>query len=582
MFSARVNQLAQTSLKAIGVLLCAGVLAGCQANSAPNLSRSGLTSAASFTQARNIAANPFADQLPVVARWNDLLLAAIRNGNSVPTVSSHQLFMLSAAMFDAYAMYTTDSKPFAISDSLRRPVEEHTEKNQQAAVSQAAYQMLIYLFPNYEIANGPFLGYLVSQGLAPTAAVGELPEGIGYASTLATIVARDGDGSFIERNYLAPPDDILSVTYVAKNAGDPESIIGIEGRNFDPNRWQPLRVANGRSVDEFTNPRIDGDDSTSFRTQRFQTSHWLNVKPFALTSNSQFRAEPPPSHGSQENYTDALGSVSTNHEAYLKQVDDVVEFGAKLNEQQKALIEYWSYGPRSESLPGHWNRIAQGVVERDGLTLGESTQLFFALNAALLDAGIAAWDTKRWFDFIRPVSAIRRLNRNETLTGWQGPNRGNGEVSGDQWNPYQNTTIVTPPFPGYVSSHGAFGRAASEVLTLYTLRSVFYDGKTKVSHDINNDGRQDNFGEHVVKTDGLIFADGPERPIALRWASFHEAANQASLSRLYAGTQIQDGVLRGREMGRLVGRQAFCKAQELFDVDTYRKLCSEIQSEAQE
>jgi len=553
--------------RAICVLLFGALLAGCQTGFAPILGGS------STGQTRG--ANPFIGQLPVVAQWNELMLDAVQSGVAIPTISSHQMFMVSAAMYDAYSMYTPDSKPFAMSESLRRPEEEHTEENQQAAVSQAAYQMLIYLYPNHESINGRFRRYLTRLGYAPTSEVGELPEGVGYASTLATIIQREGDDSFIEFNYQVQLSGSTQLSYQPKNAADPQLVNGIEGVEFNPNHWQPLRVASGRSTDEFDNPQIDNSDSSSFREQRFTTPHWQDVVPFALSTRGQFRAEPPPYFGSTQSYTDALGVVSTNEEAYANQLNEVIEIVATLNDEQKGLIEYWANGPRTLTTPGHWNRIAQGLVERDGLSLGESTQLFFALNAAMLDAGIAAWDTKRWYDYIRPISAIRKLRGGETLNGWVGPNRGTSNITAEQWIPRQDLTYVTPPFPGYVSSHSVFSRAASEVLTIYPLSSVFYDSETIVSQDSNGDGAKDNFGEVILDAGGYSLENGPENTVVLQWESFHEAANQAGLSRVYAGTQIQDSNIRGLEMGRRVGRQSFCKAQEFFATDAYRKLCAE-------
>jgi len=560
------------SLKLACITLHAAVTMGCQSGPAPSLD----DEFPGFIQAPRVNVNPFAVQLPVGAQWNELNLAAIRNGTAFPTSTSHQLFMVSAAMYDAYSMYTEKSNPFAMRTKLRRPVEEHTEENRQAAVSQAAYQMLIYLYPNFEFENRFFHRYLTQLGLEPATSIGETPEGIGYSAALAVIVQREGDGSYIQHNYHVPFNRIDLEKHVARNMADPRSKTGINGEDFDPNRWQPLRVANGRSLDEFNNPQIDVTDPLSFQDQRFLAPHWRNVVPFALTTSAQFRALPPPYFGSDEIYKDALGVVSTNEEAYIKQFNEVVENGQNLTDERKVISEYWADGPRTESPPGHWNQIAQGIVERDSLSLGETTQLFFALNAALLDAGIAAWETKHFYDFIRPVSAIRRLHRGKTLQGWIGPNRGVGDIPGEKWIPYQKPTFLTPPFPEYVSGHSAFSRAASEVLTLYTRSGLYYDGTTKISHDIDGDGTADYFGEYNVPVGRLVFENGPEEPVVLRWNTFLEAADQAGRSRIYGGIHIQDSDLRGREMGSQVGRQAFCSAQEYFGEQTYRKLCDEF------
>lgn len=562
------------SLKLTSIAVFGAIIVGCQTGSAKIPGSGVVEQLPGFNQGDKVDVGPFAVKLSVGAQWNELMLAAISDGTAFPTITSHQMFMVSAAMFDAYTMYTEESTPYAMSDRLRRPVEEHIEANKQAAVSQAAYQMLIYLFPNYEAKTGNFRRYLTELGLAAASAVGERPEGVGYAAALAIIIQREGDDSYVEYNYNLPRSARLNqVPYSPTNEADPGSINGIFGSKFDLNHWQPLRVANGTSTDQFQHPKVDLLDPATYRDQRFSTPHWKDVVPFSLVTSAQFRAEPPPLYGSNESYKDALGVVSTNEEAYIRQLDELIEIGQDLTDEQKASVEFWAHGPRSASSPGHWNQIAQGVVERDNLDLGATTQLFFALNAAMLDTGIAVWETKRWYDYIRPVSAIRKLYRGKRLTGWGGPNRGIRDIPGEQWLPYQELTFVTPSFPGYVSSHSAFSRAASEVLTLYTGSGAYFDGETRISHDINGDAVADYFGEHIVVPGQRITEDGPVESIVLRWNTFVEAADDAGRSRLYGGVNISDGDFRGRTMGIEVGRQSFCKAQVYFGSQDYTNFC---------
>ncbi len=86
-----------------------------------------------------------------------------------------------------------------------------------------------------------------------------------------------------------------------------------------------------------------------------------------------------------------------------------------------------------------------------------TVKLFFALGNAEMDAGIAAWYQKYKFDSIRPISAIRNQK-----TGPAGPllarsrTRASGWVDGSQWLPYQHVTVLTPPFPEYISGHSTF------------------------------------------------------------------------------------------------------------------------------
>src|SRR5207302_4567512 len=70
-------------------------------------------------------------------------------------------------------------------------------------------------------------------------------------------------------------------------------------------------------------------------------------------------------------------------------------------------------GPNSETPPGHWNVIANTVSDKLAGTevdrLQRDVKLYFALNAALHDAAIAAWGAKGYYDSVRPISMIRYM-----------------------------------------------------------------------------------------------------------------------------------------------------------------------------
>lgn len=57
--------------------------------------------------------------------------------------------------------------------------------------------------------------------------------------------------------------------------------------------------------------------------------------------------------------------------------------------------------------PGHWNRIAQSVSAAAGLNVEENARLCALLNIAHADTGIASWEAKVYFDFWRPMLAIK-------------------------------------------------------------------------------------------------------------------------------------------------------------------------------
>jgi hypothetical protein len=137
--------------------------------------------------------------------------------------------------------------------------------------------------------------------------------------------------------------------------------------------------------------------------------------------------------------------------------------------------------------------------------------MFFALTGALLDASIAAWDAKRAYDSVRPITAIRELYRGRTVLAWGGPGRGTRAISGEDWLPYQPPAVVTPPFAEYVSGHSTFSAAAAEVLASFT-------------------GSQ-RFGFSVMVPAGSSMIEPgvtPARPVTLTFRTFAAAADQAA------------------------------------------------------
>jgi hypothetical protein len=174
--------------------------------------------------------------------------------------------------------------------------------------------------------------------------------------------------------------------------------------------------------------------------------------------------------------------------------------------------------------------------------------MFFVLSNAMLDASIAAWDAKRAYDSVRPITAVEFLLRGRRIRAWGGPGKGTVEMDGSQWIPYQRSSFPTPPFPDYVSGHSAFSAAAARVLTLWT--------------------GVDHFGYSVMLAAGssrIEPGDTPAKPVVLSWETFTEAADEAGLSRRFGGIHFARADLAGRKLGRLVADRAWAKAQTYFD-----------------
>ncbi len=501
----------------------------------------------------------------VVVQWNEAILAAVRNGSPRPTVTTRSLYLIHTAIYDAWSLFDGLAKPLRLNAADRRPAAERTKANKEAAVNQAAYHMARHLFGTYETNTGAFSRLLADLGDTPYAVSDNSPEGIGYAAAQAAIAAGQVDGTNAANNFA----DIVSTDYPqlyqASNSDDPSADNYIGKPGFNALKWVPLRVPTGTVKDAAGNAIIDHNVPSSFTTQSFLTPHWGSIRPFALTSGSQFRPPAPPIPGSNAPYTDGLGHVTTNDAAYHSQLDEVLQISANLSDRQKVIAEYWADGPRSETPPGHWNAIAHGISERDRHNIDQDVKLYFALTSAVYDGGIVAWEAKRTYDFIRPVSAIRHKYYDQNIQAWGGPNRGTVTILGQDWLPYQSLTFVTPPFPEYISGHSTFSAAAAEVLTSFTGSNVFYDGVTRLNEDFNRDGVADLLGQHIVGKGGNAFEATPSSFVVLQWPTFQDAADEAGISRLYGGIHFQDGDRFARAIGTQVGAQAFAKAESYWN-----------------
>lgn len=278
----------------------------------------------------------------------------------------------------------------------------------------------------------------------------------------------------------------------------------------------------------------------------------------------------------------------------------------------RVLAEFWADGPNSETPPGHWNVLANAVTDHplsrrriggEGPELDAlewDVKLYLALNASLHDAACAAWSLKRHYLGGRPITAVRYLaglgqssdpkqpgyhpdglplipgliervtlatvasGRHRGLTpgrlalwSWGGEpsdpvneSRGVGWHHGISWVPYQRRSFVTPAFPGYISGHSTFSRAAAEILAAFT-GSPFFPG---------------GIGTHSVPADtGLSFEKGPSRPVQLQWATYFDAADQAGLSRIWGGIHPPVDDLAGRRVGSEVGQRTWALVQRYWD-----------------
>ncbi len=278
----------------------------------------------------------------------------------------------------------------------------------------------------------------------------------------------------------------------------------------------------------------------------------------------------------------------------------------------RVLAEFWADGPDSETPPGHWFTILNYVSDHPDLVrkfkgtgdildpLEWDVKAYFALGGTMHDVAISAWGIKGWYDYVRPVSAIRFMaDRGQStdptlanyspmglplvdgliesvgpgdplggtfqenigkikLKAWRGPDYiGNPEkdeagvdwILAENWWPYQRPSFVTPPFAGYVSGHSTYSRAAAVVLTLLTGDPFFPGG----------------MGEFPApKNEFLVFEEGPSEDMVLQWATYRDASDQTSLSRIWGGIHPPADDIPGRLIGEDIGNEAFAYAEKFF------------------
>jgi hypothetical protein len=137
----------------------------------------------------------------------------------------------------------------------------------------------------------------------------------------------------------------------------------------------------------------------------------------------------------------------------------------------------------------------------------------------MLDASIAAWNAKRRWDYVRPITAVRTRRAGQWVLAWGGPYRGTRLIRGESYLPYQPMTSLAPPFPEYVSGHSTFSAAGAQVLRMFT--------------------GSDLFGAQVTIPAGSSRIEPgatPAVPMVLAWPTFTNALDEAGNSRRQAAS----------------------------------------------
>ncbi|MEJ7737908.1 MAG: vanadium-dependent haloperoxidase [Chitinophagaceae bacterium] len=236
-------------------------------------------------------------------------------------------------------------------------------------------------------------------------------------------------------------------------------------------------------------------------------SHWNEIRTLALDSCSECMPPRPPKYNIRD-----TGST------FYRLALEVKKIGDSLDKEQKHIADFWDDNPfklnvtghvmfatKKFSPPGHWMNIVGIAAQKAGSDFNTTVYAYTKTAVALFDGFISCWDEKYRSNLVRPETVINKY------------------IDPD-WTPY----LQTPPFPSYVSGHSVISAAAAEVMT-------------------------DIYGDHFSFRD----TSSTEFGIAPRsFTSFRQAAQEASISRLYGGIHyridLDAGNIQGTRVGRLV------------------------------
>jgi hypothetical protein len=228
-------------------------------------------------------------------------------------------------------------------------------------------------------------------------------------------------------------------------------------------------------------------------------TQWPQVTPFALRRADEFLPPPPPALTSEE-YTNVFTEVKS-----LGLITSTVR-----TPDQTQIGTFWN-----GNIQDFWNEIAQTAALTRHLDLPQTAHLFALLNIALADTTIAFFEAKYVYNFWRPVTAIRAADTDNNPNTAPDP----------AWVPLPTKTAADPSYPG---AHSAISFAAAEVLKLELGQRLVFD----------------------VTSESLA-------RVTRHFTSFDEAAQEAGLSRIYAGQHYRTDHVAGKNLGRNVARSIF-------------------------
>ena len=231
--------------------------------------------------------------------------------------------------------------------------------------------------------------------------------------------------------------------------------------------------------------------------------YWYQIKTLVLDSCDQFNCPPPPGF-SKDTISD-----------FFRTAKEVYNITTHLSDQQREIAKYWDdnpfviehsghlmFGNKKITPVGHWMGITAIACKKKHASIVQTAEAYALTSSAIFDAIISCWRTKYTYYHIRPITVIN-------------------EFIDPQWQPF----LQTPPFPEHSSGHSGISAASATILTKL-------------------------FGEFPFEDTSDLEYIGMKRS----FQSFKQAAQEASISRVYGGIHYRTGVDAGAVQGEKVAQ----------------------------
>ena len=598
--------------------------------------------------------------VPSVARqWDQQMIDAVLADFAKPSVHPRNFYHLSAAMYDAWAAYDPVATQLLHQEKLSAV---NVEAARHEAISYAAYNVLRhrFVFPPGGGGPGAFTTLLaIEQQMTDlgydssiTSTVGNSPSAVGnrIAQSVFNYGLSDGAnelGSFSDTTGYMPSNPLLAWEDPGTNA-------------TNPNLWQPLHFSTVQT-DKLGRP-------IGVQDQSFSTPHWYLVKPFALQESDKSangvyhdQGEPPrlngPGDAEYRAEVQQLIRLSSKLDPNLPETIDIspaslgnrplgsiADVGYSMNPSTglpytPQVVKHGDYGRALTewfSDPGRqWNEIsnyvtdqmeALGVDKRIGGSgpvvndLEWDVKAYLSVNGAVHDAGIAAWNHKRFYESARPITMIRYMGQRgqssdpgltvdlgggnivntyhpdglqlepglvEVITpATTAPGERHAHLAGKEGKiaiyAYRGPMPVGPGDPPYddPSEIGGVGWILPDEWVPYQLigfvtppfpgfvsgHSTFARSAAEVLTGLTGTKFFPGGLGEVELPQGSTYLNeyGPSADLTLQWATYYDASDASGFARLYGGIHPAADDLNGRDIGHLTGLEVWARAQQLF------------------